>query len=197
MDNNTQTKVFSSCNDYSYSLRNKNIIITILLTIIFLMLLGINILNIFGSVLNDFFQIFSPVVKQILALFGYTAGTVINSSADVASDVAKAGIDIAEGTIQDVGNLLKNASDNDMNPDSKAALHRLINDSNTHNLNEPKEDSASNIIQQPIPVRKNKWCLIEDEKMGRKCSLVSNKNTCSSGQIFPNESLCLNPTISV
>jgi len=49
-----------------------------------------------------------PLIYQILSIFGYTAGTVINTTADVVADTSKFGIDIAEGSVKNIGNLLKN-----------------------------------------------------------------------------------------
>ena len=189
------TKIFSSCDDITLS-RNKNFIIAILLCILVLMFLGINVFNIFGSTINNFFQIFAPVVKQVLSLFGYTTGTVVNASSDLASNVVKSGIDVADGTLQDVGNLLKNVSDPNMNPESKAALHRLINESNETYVNQPNPDSATNPIQNPISSNKKNWCLVEEYEEKRNCVEIGEDEKCMSGQVFPNQKMCLNPTIT-
>jgi hypothetical protein len=118
-------------------------------------------------------------------------------SADLASNVVKSGVDVADGTLHDVGNLLKNASDPNMNPDSKAALHRLINESNERtNVNEPNPDSATNPIQNPISSNKKNWCLVEEYEEKRNCVEIGEDEKCMSGQVFPNQKMCLNPTLT-
>jgi outer membrane biosynthesis protein TonB len=59
-------------------------------------------------------------------VFGYTAGAVINKTADVVSDTTKVGIDIAEGTVQSVGNLLIKSSGAVVDPNAKRLLDNAV-----------------------------------------------------------------------
>ena len=64
-------------------------------------LLGVNMIE----------SVFVPIknfIIKILQMAGFYSGAVINSSADIIGDTAKGGIDIAEGTIHSIGNLLQN-----------------------------------------------------------------------------------------
>ena len=94
---------------------SKNYMIFILAILLILSLLGINLFIIVGNTVQVVINLFKPLIYQILAIFGYTAGTLINTTADVTSDVARAGVDIAEGTVQSVGNLLKDVSKGSVN----------------------------------------------------------------------------------
>lgn len=86
---------------------DNNVIIIVLLILLSLSFLGINILTIFGNVIKSLADIIQPLIAQILSIFGYTTGTVISKTADVVGDVAKTGVDIAEGSLQSVGTVLK------------------------------------------------------------------------------------------
>ena len=83
----------------------KNYMIIILVALLILSLLGINFFIIVWNIVQVVINIFKPLIYQILAIFGYTAGTLLNKTADITSDVARAGVDIAEGSVQSVGNL--------------------------------------------------------------------------------------------
>lgn len=181
---------------------NKNFIITGLLILLILSLLGINLLNIFGSVvqmIGNLFQsivnVFKPLIIQILSLLGYTTGSVINTTADVVSTTAKTGIDIASGTIHSVGNVLKDGSKNAINQDSK---HQFDNSLNLSNLpvSIPNADNADSNIQSAISSGKNQWCLVGNFQGRRGCVEVDKDTKCMSGQIFPSQHLCLNPNLS-
>ena len=170
----------------------KNMTIVILLALLLLSFLGINILALFGNLIQSITNIFGPLISQILSFFGYTTGSILNKTADIVGDTAKTGIDIAEGTVHSVGDLLKNASTNvDIN--SKRGLDIAINSAGTK-LNEPKPDNTDNPIQKPITASKSQWCLVGEYKGKRGCIEVGDQDKCISGQIFPNQHMCLNPT---
>lgn len=91
----------------NYSFNSKDFIIFVLIIILFFAVLGINIFNIIGNLI----QYFLELVKPLLSLIGYTTGSVINTTTDLASDTTKFGIDVVGGSAKDVGNLFLAASD--------------------------------------------------------------------------------------
>ena len=105
----------------------KNLIIGLLVILLVLSFLGINILLVIGNLFQAIIDIFGPLVYKILGAFGYTAGAVINKTADVVSDTTKIGIDIAEGTAQSVGNLLIQSSGAVVDPNAKRLLDEAVN----------------------------------------------------------------------
>ena len=174
---------------------NKNFIIILLIILLVFSFLGINILTISGNIMQTFIQIFGPLVSQILSIFGYTTGTVINKTADVVADTAKTGIDIAEGSIQSVGNILRDASQSNVDVRSKQSLDTALNQGILKG-NEPRADSTENPIQKPITSGKQNWCLVGEYQGKRGCIEVGEHDKCLSGQVFPNQKMCLNPTLT-
>jgi hypothetical protein len=144
---------------------------------------------------------------------GYSTGTVINASADTVSDVAKTSIDIAEGSVQDIGNLLISASGETASPQTASpqtaspqqtaspppptpkSLEETVQ-KNTPKKSEPNPDNSSNSIQKPISADKSSWCLVGEYQNKRGCVPVTESDKCLSGQIFPNQAMCLNPTLT-
>ena len=179
---------------------SKKILITVLITLVILSVLGINILTIFGNIfqiIGNIFQaivnIFRPLIIQILSLFGYTTGTVLNTTADVVSKTAKTGIDIASGTIHSVGNILKDTSQNAVDPNAKKQFDNALNVSNIQG-NIPDADTSTSHIQGPIG--KTQWCLAGEYKGRRGCVEIDEDTKCMSGQIFPSQHQCLNPNLT-
>jgi hypothetical protein len=172
---------------------NNNIII-ILCAIIILMLVNTNITIMLRNLLNIVYNFFI----QILQMFGYVTGNVIITTADVAADVARTGVDISEGTLQSVGRILaNNHSVFEKQPSFKKSLDEVVNTSNqpeTQSIPEP--DSSANPIQNPISADKSSWCLVGDYKGSRGCVEIGEYDKCLSGQIFPSQRLCLNPALS-
>ena len=174
------------------SFSDKNYIILVLTGIIVLSFLGINVLDIASNVIKAVISILGPLVSHLLSTIGYTTGTVINKTADVVSDTAKSGIDIAEGTVQDVGNLMISASARGIDSGTKKNLDVVINNSK-HRKTDPNPDSTENPIQNPIASKKGAWCLVGEYKNKRGCVEVSNASKCMSEQVFPTQKMCLNP----
>lgn len=179
----------------------KNLVIVILTALLIFSFLGINLLVVLGNLLQTIVNIFSPLITQILSVFGYTAGTILDKTEDVATTVAKAGIDIAGGTVQSVADLLKKGSIDNVNPQAINELDRSLNSNVSrqpnYSYNEPKPDSSVDPIQKPITSDKNVWCLVGEYEGKRGCVEVDDANKCLSGQVFPNEQMCLNPTKTV
>lgn len=196
---------------------NKNsTIIFLLLIIIFLMLTN----NSFTYLFQNIFKLFYNFVMNILKLFGYTAGTALNTTADIAGNIAKTGIDISEGTVHSIGNILAdknntiidnqyathenkhithskndNMNHQDDNKDgNNSSLEHSVNNSK-HSKHEPEPDSTTNPIQNTIASGKTNWCLVGEYLGRRGCIEINDHTKCISGQIFPSETICLNPSL--
>ena len=172
---------------------NKNFLIIMLVILLVLSFLGINLIVVGGNVFEYIVTILKPLVTQLFSLFAQTTGTAINITTDVVKDTAKTGIDIAGGTFHSVGNLLKNSSQ----PVSIGAikLDNSINNSPVKS-HEPTPDTTANPIQNPIASGKTQWCLVGEYQGRRGCIEISEHDKCLSGQVFPGQKACLNPTHS-
>jgi len=168
---------------------NKTIII-ILGVIILLLLLNDTIIIIFRNI----FGIAYVLVMKLLALFGFVTGSVINVSANVAGNVARTGVDITEGTLHSVGNILTGANAQQQKPN----LDNTLNTSTIGQKNAqiPSPDTTENPIQNPISHEKSSWCLVGEYKGRRGCIEISEHDKCMSGQVYPSQKMCLNPTLS-
>lgn len=186
----------------------KNVVIMLLTFLLVLSFLGINLLTTMGNIVQTISNIFGPLFTQILSVFGYTAGTVIDKSTDVVTDVAKSGIDLAGDTIQSAAELLKDASrgnvdknavnqlDNSFKYGKSSKIDGAINNSK-YGVNQPEPDSSVDPIQKPITSGKVNWCLVGEYQGKRGCIEVDDESKCMSGQVFPSQNTCLNPTRSV
>jgi hypothetical protein len=170
----------------------KNFIIMVLLVILILSLLGINIFTIFGNALQNFIDIFNPIISKTLADLGYASGTVLDRSSDIVADAGKTGIDILNGTVQSVSDLLVKASGR--NPGSE--LDRHINQPPTQPPHPPAPNDTTSPIQSGSSSSKSNWCLVGEYNGTRGCISVSDQDKCLSGQIFPSQQQCLNPNLS-
>jgi len=179
----------------TFSFDWKVIMIVVLIILIILMYLGINFLNIFGNGLQSIVNVTHPAVSKIFAAFGYTAGESINKTAEVASDTIVTGVEVAEGVVKDLGNILIDASE-EADPSNRKLQTHIEQKRMPHAKQDPSADTSENPIQNPIFSGKRNWCLIGEHQFKRGCVSISESDKCLSGQVFPNQQMCLNPTFS-
>lgn len=191
-------------NETTLGMSNQVVIIGLLI-LLSLSFLGINIFIIIGNFVESFLKVVGPLVAQILSIFGYTTGTVLNKSADVAGDVARTGVDLAEGSLQSVGNVLRDASRKHVNPDAVSGLDSALNTNGpsrgsmgtvgtTGTYKEPAPSTTENPVQKPITSGKTGWCLVGEYEGKKGCVAVGEQDRCLSGQIFPSQVSCMNPS---
>ncbi len=197
-------------NEYSYGelFSGKNLIIIILCVLLVFSFLGINLLDILSNLIKRIVALFGPLIAQILSVLGFTTGTVLNAGADVVADTGKFALDVAEGTVQSVGNVMIKASKGNMNMDAKNDLNNIFKSNNVdlsmpkfdnpppNNYSVPNNDVSENPIQKPISADKQQWCLVGEYDNKRKCIDIKEHDKCMSGQVFPQEKMCLNPNIT-
>jgi hypothetical protein len=180
-----------STSDSTLGIQNQTIII-ILIVLLGLSFLGINILTVARGIIDGVISIFGPMFAQILSIFGYTTGSVINKTADVVGDVAKTGVDVAEGSLQSVGTILKDVSRSRVNPTTARGLDSALNVGPIQYY-EPQPDATTNPIQNPISSGKTGWCLVGEYEGRRGCVAVGESDKCMSGQVYPSQAACVNP----
>jgi hypothetical protein len=167
------------------------ILLAILLTF---SVLGVNIVLFFGMIIQKFLKTVSPLFEQALSDLGYATGSAINSSSSVVSGASKKGIDILHGSLLNAGDLLIDASDQGK---TSRSLDESVNSApTTMKPREPDADDSTNPIQNPVSSGKNSWCLVGEYHNKRGCIEIADGDKCMSGQVFPSQQLCLNPTLS-
>ena len=154
----------------------KMFFIFLLLIIVILTYFGINVLHIFGDAIETGVSNLSPSFKSFFGLVGDSTGSAINNAADITAGAAKAGIDVAEGTVQSVGNIIIG---------DEAVGH------GPRKSYDPQPDAPEDPIQKSLASSKTKWCLVGEYQDKRGCIDISESDKCLSGQVFPNEEMCL------
>jgi len=170
----------------------KNIIIFILVILLAFSLIGVNLIEFMSNIVDYFGDLLRPLIGSFLSAFAYITGITINTTSDVVGNTAKTGIDIAEDTIQSVGNILIDASKRDHQTNVSSEIETSKED---EPKDEPEPDTSDTNIQNPISNKKTSWCLVGDQNQRRSCASVQDADKCMSGEIFPTHDSCLNPNL--
>jgi len=193
-----------------------------LIIFIILAILGINIFVYIGKGTQTVSQFVTPYTNWFLGLFGNTlansttqavntAATGTKAATDITANTITSGIDVTKQIITDQPGIQgANASSSLSNNESTANNNSVINTSaqeqnllnNTLNNSVPEQelesynpDNSISSIQNSKSTSKSGWCYIGEERGYRSCSKVGENNMCMSGDIFPSQEICVNPSL--
>ena len=211
LSNDTDVKEISNPIEKSSSSKtsmkfSKNMIIIVLASLLFFSFLGVNIFHNIASAVYGF-------IARILSVMGFYTGAVINTAADVAGDTAKGGVDIAEGTIHSVGNLLQNEDNINGDTSIQQQWNLSMFNLNPAPKSAPKPDVPTPTVVQTVKkdldeelnngLKRNtkfspstsassdkKWCPVGYSSGGGKCIQIDETDKCMFGKVFDTEERC-------
>lgn len=184
--------------------------------ILLLAYLGFNIFNYLAKGTQTTNEVLSPFWAYIMSFFNYGPSIVQPDHTEVDVDDNKHGNDGAadsDGSSKQAGgskpisaenanphtaSVSKMSPESAHNPDAhdnaqNTALNRALNISKQHELS--KQDYVANDSYDSTQQGKAGWCYIGSEQGYRSCSQVGEADTCMSGNIFPTQEVCVNPSL--
>ena len=163
--------------------------------ILILSFLGFNLFGYLGKVTETV----KDTLKPFLLLFGFGAAETVKATvnlgakgADVAAETVTSGVNLLEKGISKKNgskiNKIDNKSKIDMNLLNKAVKNQDNND-------EPEPDEAGSRTQASKAKIKSGFCYIGEDRGFRRCIKVGEGDKCLSGDIFPTDDICVNPSL--
>lgn len=207
----------SSSSDGYFSTNGKTSYTRIGLIVVILLFLGVNIF----SYLGDFFQIvkeaLAPLLKNILESLGYVVTETTKDVTQLSAEGAKLGIDVAAGTVESGINVIQGQLDIEQGSSSSSSSGNTNRqghaqaqgkskaiDSISNSLSsaladaeynsEPMPDDSMSSTQRSGP-SKSGYCYIGEDRGFRSCIQVKDSDMCMSGDIFPSQDICVNPSL--
>ena len=173
--------------------------------VLILSFLGINL---FGN-LGKFTETVRDMLKPLLVILGIGAAETVKTTVNLGAagtDVAAKGADVAAKTVTSGINILEKgiskkggAKINKIDDNSKIDMNLLNNAVNKQNKNtddyEPEPDEAGSRTQSSKAKLKSGFCYIGEDRGFRRCIKVGEGDKCMSGDIFPTDEICVNPSL--
>ena len=152
------------------------------------------VLNILVSfnLLPDFLaDLFSP----ILIFFGYNIGETVRQTAEVSDAGVKSLSSAIPTTVDNSVDILEEKTQlNKSSTTQSVNNNRQNNTSNQDPNQDPEPIQTSDQTNRPSS-RKSGYCYIGEDRGFRSCIKVGNNDKCMSGDIFPTEEICINPSL--
>lgn len=177
--------------------------------ILLLAFLGFNIFNYLAKGTQATTDVLSPFRAYITSFFNYgptSISSVQVSDEDVDDDDKDddsqqngknkpISAENAKPNMASVSKMSPDLADNQNAPDNaqNTALNRALNVSKQQEL--PKQEYVANDSYENTQQGKAGWCYIGSEQGYRSCSQVGEADICMSGNIFPTQDVCVNPSL--
>jgi hypothetical protein len=164
--------------------------------ILILSFLGINLFGYLGK----FTETVKETLKPLLVLLGIEAAETVKTTvnigaagADVAAKAVTSGVNILEKGISKKDG----AKINKIDDHSKIDMNLLNNAvrKQENNTDEPEPDEAGSRTQSSKAKLKSGYCYIGEDRGFRRCIKVGEGDKCMSGDIFPTDDICVNPSL--
>jgi len=201
---NTSPDVSSNQNGFLEGIQNMSAM-TWILIILVLAFLGFNIFVYLAKGTETVNSVFGSIINMFSGVFGNTVGQVVDVSAEGAKTVVNTSAGVADAGLSGVQQITPNKASSSVpsvpvtknQPDvmSNNSLNKALNTSQSSQSpnNDYQADEASSNIQSGPP--KSGWCYIGEDRGFRTCAEVGPNDKCISGDIFPSQDLCVNPTL--
>jgi len=190
---------------------------TWLIIFLILFLLGINVFAYLAKGTQETASIFGPIMK----FFGYNALNTTKQTIETSATGTKSGVDIVAGATTGAidrvipasnvqGKQAGNFLPNHQQAGSSLPVQDRIQQANS-NIDEFQQDSLekalSNASQSDSQVNpddsrssiqstgKSGWCYIGETQGIRTCAEIGVNDGCMSGDVFPNQAICMNPNL--
>ena len=215
MDIESSPKMSQSNNDNYVSTSGNTNYTRIGMIVVILLFLGVNIFSYLGDFLQIIKEALAPLLKNILESLGYVVTETTKDVTQVTAAGAKLGIDVAAGTVESGINVIQGQLDLEQGPGQvqgqgqrgqspsqqnnmsrqntlSASLSSALADAEYNS--EPMPDDSMSSTQRLGP-GKSGYCYIGEDRGFRSCIAVRDGDVCMSGDIFPSQSLCVNPSL--
>jgi hypothetical protein len=190
---------------------------TWILIILILTFLGFNIFVYLAKGTQGVNDYFAPLVKKVVSIFAGVTGQVVDVSAEGAKAVVNTSANVVTTGLTGVQNITPTNQSEPQQQNSKTktkgqdikttfpqgdvaqanTVNKAINSSTAQkqqvNGEDYQADDAASSIQKGAP--KAGWCYIGEDRGFRSCAEVGVNDTCMSGDIFPTQQICVNPSL--
>jgi hypothetical protein len=185
---------------------------TWIIIILVLALLGINVFYYLAKGTEEVATLFQQIFGPILKFFGYSTLTTAKQTVENTATGTKAGVDIVAGTATGALDTVEDVAKNVQGQQASSSLPVQNNiQQGGANMDKWQQDSLAKALQNsqqsvdyvtPDDSRssiqttgKSGWCYIGEEQGTRTCAEVGVNDMCMSGDVFPTQAVCMNPSL--
>jgi len=128
---------------------NQRIIIFILLIVLFFSLMGSEAFTLINNVITYLIKHIGNIIIYISSNLGYSIGTIVDTTSNVASNASVSSIQLADGAIGSIGDIFRDANASRVSPEFKKEMDKLTEGSKDFLL----LPSAKGVTPAGVPIK--------------------------------------------
>ena len=191
------------------SLSNINLT-TWLLIILILAFLGFNIFVYLAKGTEDIKNFFAPLLEKIFGASVAVTSQTVDVAAEGAKTVVSGTANVVNTGLSTVQDITPNNSSSSVssqpvegtvpqkNAVQNSSLNKALSSSTPEqsgNQDYQALETSSSVHSSSAKSGKAGWCFIGEDRGYRTCAEVGANDTCMSGDIFPTQEICINPSL--
>ena len=157
------------------------------LIVAILLFLGFNLLGYLGEGVDGLKDLLAPVLKMV----GYSVGETAKKTISESQKGTKLASEIVGDSIKDAVDVSEKALGIANQPTLKQDIN--VNKKKSPIIAVP--DSSDSMLQTSKAKKKAGYCYIGEDRGFRSCVKVNKDDVCMSGEIFPTQQICINPSL--
>ena len=189
------------------------------LIILVIAFLGFNLFTHLGETTDKTTGVLGPIFTNISTFVGDFIKQIINVTSlgtkaglDVGAGAINSGVDLLQGNIEEKNDQdTRNQIDNNAEPQQPPppppgtpsspspapldSLDKALSHALDSNNTAPEPDDAGSRTQSSSSNSKSGYCYIGEDRGFRSCVKVTEADICMSGDIFPSNEICVNPSL--
>jgi hypothetical protein len=194
------TSYSSNENGFFDTFKNINMT-TWLLIILILAFLGFNIFVYLAEGTQEVTKFFAPLIEKIFGTTVDVTSKVVDVSAEGAKAVVGGAANIIETGLSSAQDITPNGSGSSVK--GQQIDQQKLDILEENNLNKALNRAASQETDYQAyeastsvhSVGKSGWCYVGNDRGFRTCAEVGKNDSCMSGDIFPSQEICMNPSL--
>ena len=174
---------------------------TWIIIVLLLALIGINVFVYLAKGTEFVSTMFNDIFGPILIFFGYNTLETSKQTIQTSATGTKAGVDLVsnttvgaidagqQGQIQQ-GQIQQGQGQSSINEED--SLEKALENASSTVNQGPSPDDSRSVFQSS---GKSGWCFIGQDESVRTCAQIGVNDMCMSGDIFPSQEICMNPSL--
>jgi hypothetical protein len=183
---------------------------TWIIIILILAFLGFNIFVYLAKGTEDISSFFAPLIEKIFGTTISLTGQTVDIAAEGAKAVVGGSANVINSGLTAVQDITPNGSSAQSSLPTQSVkgttpqqdvttnntLNRALNTSQQQQGGNKNEDYEAHEASSSVhSAGKAGWCFVGEDRGFRSCAQVGVNDDCMSGDIFPNQELCINPNL--
>jgi hypothetical protein len=168
---------------------------TWIIIILILAFLGFNIFAYLAQGTQEISDVFAPITKKLFGTTVAVSSEIVDVSAEGAKAVVTDSSNVINKGLTELQQITPNNAVGQQQQQQAQMTKQALDQGHEQGQGQDQDYQAHEATSSVHSSGKAGWCYIGEDRGFRACAQVSANDTCMSGDIFPSQEICMNPSL--